>query len=135
MVLYLPLKKVWFDMTVYDGKVEEYRSLSLFWFKRLVFNWKWLCEFFDYDIDNMTDDDVVKLLTVDVSLNGVVFNDYVVNEITLGYPRSGDMSRRVRYKHSGIKIDNGLSSWGAVPSRKYFVICHGDVIGELPEAS
>ena len=35
-ILYLPLKKKWFDMIVSGIKKEEYREINEYWTKRLV---------------------------------------------------------------------------------------------------
>ncbi len=47
------------------------------------------------------------------------------NTMTLGYPKSTDSSRMLKFKHEGIEIRTGNPEWGAEPGKMYFVIKHG----------
>jgi len=48
--------------------------------------------------------------------------------MTLGYPKSGDTERILKYEHAGIEIRIGNTDWGAEPDKLYFVIKHGGSI-------
>ena len=45
--------------------------------------------------------------------------------MTLGYPRSDDTERILKFKHDGIEIRTGNPDWGAENGKLYFVIKHG----------
>lgn len=47
---------------------------------------------------------------------------------TLGYPKKGDMSRRMTFKIESITIKEGKLEWGAEIGKKYFVIKLGERI-------
>jgi len=48
--------------------------------------------------------------------------------MTLGYPKSTDLSRILKLQHKGIEIREGNAEWGAEKGKLYFVIMHGKVI-------
>ncbi len=91
-VLYLPLKKEWFEMIKSGEKTEEYRDIKEYWKKRL-FN-----------------------------------HGYEYVELTLGYPKSDDFEKRIRFKIKSIKIGPGIERFGAEPRKLYYVIKLGDKI-------
>lgn len=45
--------------------------------------------------------------------------------MTLGYPKSTDTERIIKFEHAGIEIRTGNPEWGAEPGKLYFVIKHG----------
>ena len=102
-VLYLPLKKKWFDMIVSGIKKEEYREINDYWTKRLV-----------KTEGNLIDDFAFKQF------------DYV--EFTLGYPSADNADARVRFKFEGIEKNTGRIEWGAESGKKYYVIRIGERI-------
>lgn len=91
-VLYLSLKKEWFDMIKSGIKTEEYREVKEYWKKRL-FSHKY---------------------------------DFV--EFMLGYPKSNDLEKRIRFKIISIKIGYGIEEFGAELHKIYYVIKFGDKI-------
>lgn len=99
--LYLPLKKCWFDLISSGVKLEEYREINLYWMRRLC----------------------VPLPRGRYSLEDFYYFQRVV--FTLGYPRKGDLSRRVAFRDINIRVDFGRPEWGAEPGKKYFVISWG----------
>lgn len=94
-VLYLPLMEKWFNLIKSGIKTEEYREITPYWKKRLM--WK----------DN----------------RGVwQYKTFSEIEFTLGYPKSSDISRRIRKKLMSIQIGKGKKEWGANPNKVYFVL-------------
>ena len=101
--LRLPLTTQWFEMTKAGIKTEDYREINDFWKSRLTDQkkyWKkpqrlWQIKSFD------------------------------CNVMTLGYPKSSDTDKILRYEHKGIEIRTGNPEWGAEPNKLYFVILHG----------
>lgn len=91
-VLYLPLKKEWFEMIKSGEKNEEYREVKEYWKKRLS------------------------------------KHEYEYVELTLGYPKSDDFEKRIRFKIKSIKIGTGIEHFGAEPHKLYYVIKLGDKI-------
>jgi len=111
--LQLSLKKKWFDMTEPDGKTEDYREINEYWTKRLS-------EPCFYADANFVDGE-----------NYFKFKQFDTNTMTLGYPKSTDMSRIKIFEHAGIEIREGKPEWGAIPCGRYFVVKHGKRIEPL----
>lgn len=97
-ILYLTLKKKWFDMILSGEKKEEYRQIKPFWDKRFIKS----------------------------SCNGdVVFQKFTHVVFTNGYdsdsPQFKIECKTPRYGH-------GQYAWGAYPSDIYFVIDLGNIL-------
>lgn len=122
MNLQLPLKKVWFEKTKSGEKKEDYRELTLYWFKRLVFNPEKVIKYLDIktnlDIENVCKDP--KKATY------IGFKPFVTNTMTLGYPKKTASENILVLDHKGIEINYGVEKWGATPGKLYFVIKHQD---------
>lgn len=120
--LQLSLKKEWFEMTKAEIKTEDYREINRYWAKRLIYNWKDLllkrCV-----IDFIDDNDAHNFVMNKMNYFG--FNEYESNTMTLGYPKSTDFDRIIKFEHAGIEIRTGNPEWGAEPNKLYFVIKHG----------
>ena len=102
-ILYLPLKKKWFDMIVSGIKKEEYREINDYWTKRLV----------------ETEGNLI---------DGFTFKQYDFIEFTLGYPAADNTDARARFKFAGIEKTTGCPEWGAEPGKRYYVIKIGERI-------
>lgn len=131
--LRLPLITKWFEMTKAGIKREDYREINDYWIKRLVDT----VTFFGGKFESMKNISIkeagisnVNLLhvTLETIKNDVVFKKFENNIMTLGYPKSSDTEKQLKYKHAGIEIRTGNPEWGAIPNKRYFVIMHGDVI-------
>ena len=124
MDLQLSLKNNWFEMTKSGNKTEDYRELNLYWFKRLVFSSKKVVEYL-----NIKNDIDVKNVCKDAFWSKRFgFKPFVTNIMTLGYPKSTNLERILKFEHKGIEIRTGNSEWGAEPNKLYFVIMHGAVL-------
>lgn len=120
--LQLSLKTKWFLMTKAGIKTEDYRELTPYWVKRLV----------------EPNDEGVTVEAVMYYLNGgkqhafysnkFEFKKFDSNIMTLGYPKSTDTERILKFEHKGIEIRTGNPDWGAEPGKLYFVILHGKII-------
>jgi len=128
--LQLSLKTKWFEMTDTNGKTEDYREINEYWWKRLVFQHKKVFRYtYGYDID------LLDKQTIEVAINRIVkdslkvkmigFKPFTHNIMTLGYPKSTDISRIKIFEHAGIEIGYGKEEWGAEPNKLYFIIKHG----------
>lgn len=114
-VLYLSLKKKWFDLIKSGVKKEEYREIKPFWEKRLL----------DYkaikaDVQALTFKRYVLRIPYDVCRDYPRGYDSLV--FTLGYPKAGDTERRLTFKNPKIRFGEGKPEWGAEKGKKYFVI-------------
>lgn len=114
-VLYLPLKKKWFDLIKSGEKKEEYREIKLYYEKRLL------------DFKSMVKD--YRALCFKLLVFGQltdICKEYSRNferiVFTLGYPRADDAERRVIFKNPKIRFGEGKPEWGAEKGKKYFVI-------------
>lgn len=111
-------------MTKAGIKIEDYREITPYWFKRLVKNWHQATMnggFMDLSQSN---------IMLIVNNSSFSFKPFLINRMTLGYPRRGNIERRLNLKHKGIEIRTGNPECGAEPNKLYFVIIHGDIICE-----
>lgn len=129
MNLKLSLKQKWFFMTKQLIKPEDYRSITPYWCNRFILvdgerkpkSW-WLKKkdhphFIEWIISN-----------IEIKAFSFAFFDY--NIMTLGYPKSTDTERIIKFEHKGIEIHTGNPEWGAEPGKLYFVILHGELTRE-----
>ena len=117
--LQMSLKTKWFEMTKIGEKTEDYREINEYWFKRLVYNWKDL--FLTRKMSQPTQVNIENIL----NRGCFGFNDFDINIMTLGYPKSSDSERILIFEHAGIEIGYGNPEWGAEPNKLYFIIKHG----------
>lgn len=99
------LKQKWFDMTKAGIKTEDYREINSYWIKRLG-----------------------KTFTIHGMFMTFLPKKFEYNIMTLGYPKSTDKDRILKFEHAGIEIRTGNTEWGAEPGKMYFVIKHGKKI-------
>lgn len=124
--LVLPLKRQWFEMTKTGIKKEEYREINSYWFKRLVFDYKKVAEY--YSINPNDDSQIQGFCSVPFWLKTIAFIPFDYNLMLLGYPKLTDTERVIKLEHKGIEIREGNTEWGAEPKKLYFVIKHGQII-------
>lgn len=121
--LQLPLKTKWFLMTKSGVKPEDYRDINHYWIKRLMSK--------HYNVLYPTEQEAVDGILKHVDPNFLVKHHskkFECNIMTLGYPKSTDTERIIRFEHAGIEIREGNPEWGAEPGKLYFVIKHGKFI-------
>lgn len=121
-ILYLPLKKKWFDMIKSGIKKEEYREINKYWCRRLYECYTdkpghyGQCQTFNQPTDRYEfscpchECDMGRLKNFDK----VVF--------TLGYPKADDKERHIEFDNPVITIGKGKPEWGADEGKDYFVI-------------
>ena len=120
MKLQLSLKRQWFEMTKAGIKREDYREINEYWLKRLF-----------KDCDKEMIPDILDNLRAGWSIEAIsdwflhYLKSFEYNIMTLGYPKSTDAERILRFEHAGIEIREGNPEWGAEPGKLYFVIKHG----------
>ena len=124
--LHLPLTRKWFDLTKFGGKTEDYREITPYWFKRLVYNYKEVLRAFDLSLNDLSG--FKKFFEENENAKKLTFKWFDYNEMTLGYPAKNDANRRIVFEHLGIDVRTGKPEWGAVEGRLYFVILHGKFI-------
>mgnify|MGYP003304236941 CR=1 FL=1 len=112
-VLFLHLKKKWFDMIQSGEKLEEYREMSEYYISRfmdfssIVSNCARFVEM-AYAATHPEEDKYFK------KFDKVVF--------FLGYPRRNDVNKRIEFDNPRIRIGHGREEWGTDPEDYYFVI-------------
>lgn len=125
--LQLALKTKWFEMTKSGEKLEDYREITAYWISRLF--------------ENANENKGVRTVLSNYLNNPdnaerwnfehgyfFKFRSFESNIMTLGYPKSTDSERILKYEHAGIEIRTGNPDWGAEPGKVYFVIKHGKCI-------
>ena len=104
--LTLSLKRKWFDLIKAGTKLEEYREMREYWYKRLCRERNpeqpWLNPLGAFLFEPCKDFDTL------------VF--------TLGYPKKDEQCRRLVFRNPRIQVGYGKPEWGAEPGKKYFVI-------------
>ena len=121
MQLRLSLKKHWFELTKSNQKKEEYREITEYWFKRLVYEYK---KVYDYCTGRSWDNDDKETRTEAINYIArnkaplLAFNSYQNNIMTLGYPKNDDKERFICLEHKGITIDVGVKELGAEGKKK-----------------
>ena len=109
-VLYLPLKKKWFNMIKSGEKKEEYREITPYWRKRLT------------DLDSH----IYEINTLITTGKPIPIKPYTHVHFTLGYPKKDDYDRHMIFELKSIRVRNGNEEWGAIPNKNYFVIELGE---------
>ncbi len=123
--LQMSLKTKWFEMTKSGEKTEDYREITPYWIKRLI--WlhepmeKEIFEDFCHDLSNPKNDEIKDILNYYLC----EFAYFKTNIMTLGYPSKDDKERIIQFEHDGIEIREGREEWGADKGKIYFVIKHG----------
>lgn len=98
-------------------KTEDYREINEYWFKRLV---DCRCACINSGLNELNE------RIKNCPFGG--FKKFNTNTMTLGYPKSTDTDRILKFKHKGIEIRTGNPEWGAEPGKLYFVILHGELM-------
>lgn len=128
MKLRLPLKTEFFEMSDPDGKTEDYREINEYWVKRLIFINEEIREdlFIDF-VRLLSNTSFYQRNLIDGMMKDFnsEFKKFTSNVMTLGYPKSTDLSRIKEFEHLGIEIGYGKPEWGAEPNKLYFIIKHG----------
>lgn len=119
-VLSLVLKRIWYDMILHHGKVEEYREITPYWVNRLL-----------KEVDFDGNEKRIKLeqgviinldnLKTLIASHHLEFRyqrgDFV--EFALGYSKDRPtMIKTIK----AITIGKGKKEWGANPNKDYFII-------------
>jgi hypothetical protein len=137
MNLQLSLKTKWFEMTKSGIKTEDYREITPYWAKRLLCyqDGELSASLTDETINEMCSDfnkcDGIECFEGESDIDFQIDNWYLsfkhfkTNTMTLGYPKSTDKERIIKFEHAGIEIRTGNPEWGAEPNKLYFVIKHG----------
>lgn len=105
-VLYLSLKKEWFDMIKSGEKKEEYREITPYWIKRLT----------------GLDSNIYEISTLIMTGKPVPMKQYTHVHFTLGYPKKDDYDKHMIFEIKSICVRDGNEKWGATPNKNYFVI-------------
>lgn len=125
-VLYLTLKKKWFDMILSGEKKEEYREIKKYWFKRLVYQPELVFKYCTgYDLEEgLFLSEGLDHITRNKALM-VGFRPFDVICFRHGYAKD---AREIWVKCDGIQIGLGMSIWGAELDTNYFIIQLGQII-------
>lgn len=99
-ILHLSLKQIWYDLIESGEKLEEYRLINDYWVKRLVQK---------------------VYLPID-AVPMVFIKPYTHVELSLGYPKADDWSRRMLFEIESISIGRGNMNWGAPADEDVFKI-------------
>ena len=127
MNLQLPLIETWFRLTESLIKKEDYRNITSYWCNRFILvdgetkSKKW----WDKRFTSFESVNNIKWILDNIAIGNFTFNSFDTNTMTLGYPKSTDTERIIKFEHAGIEIRTGNPEWGAEPNKLYFVIKHG----------
>lgn len=125
MNLQLSLKTKWFEMTKSGIKTEDYREIKPYWCNKfLLYNGKKETKDFWTTFISLYSNGH----SFEVFKDNLTFKKFDFNIMTLGYPKSTDTERILKFEHKGIQIRTGNTEWGAEPNKLYLVILHGSQI-------
>lgn len=115
-ILDLPLKAKWYLMQECGEKPEEYREITLYWVKRLVW---------DEDNDKpVSDEDIKFICSLAKGLENIFDAGWKPKPYTHVRGRYGYTKRTFTHKIDSITIGYGKPEWGAPTDRKVFIIKH-----------
>lgn len=128
--LQLSLKTKWFEMTKAGVKTEEYREITPYWCSRLLTcnGGKRTQEYWSDMLTHPIAEYTPLLQKISTDKWIYKFEEFDLNIMTLGYPKSTDLDRIIKFEHKGIEIREGNPEWGAELNKLYFVIKHGDIL-------
>ena len=105
-ILFLPIKKKWYDMIGSGEKLEEYREIKAYWVQRLCWHeFHWLSP--------------KSIAELDAHHNAVKSNFFDAVMLRNGY---GKKAPSMLVECKLIRIGYGKTKWGAEPKVKYFII-------------
>lgn len=102
-ILDLPLKKEWYIMIEAGEKPEEYRGITQYWMKRLM--WCHIISCINYSCHNC------------LMMDGRSFKDFSHVRFRYGYTK-----RTMLYEIKSITVGFGNHEWGAPKDREVFII-------------
>jgi len=129
MNLQLSLITRWFEKTKLKIKPEDYRGITPYFCNKFLLysgetkSKKWWNDNFFYIEERQCD---ITEIIENIQLF-CTFKSFKTNTMTLGYPKSSDKERILKYEHAGIEIRTGNPEWGAEEGKLYFVIKHGNL--------
>jgi hypothetical protein len=105
--LQLSLKSNWFFLTKTGLKTEDYREINPYWCSRLLLSFNgekmtqnlWKHKFEELQVAESGIKENIELFTN--------FRKFSHNVMTLGYPRSTDFERIIKFEHKGIEVRIG----------------------------
>jgi hypothetical protein len=113
-VLHLTLNKKWFDLIASGVKIEEYREIKMYWWKRLV-----QCGecYSDKILDENSEDMLQRALLPPKDWKMIMAKDFDIVSANNGYTKD---CPNIKWKHKGIRIGDGKPEWGAEPGKTIF---------------
>ena len=115
-ILHLPLKKKWYEMQERGEKTEEYREITSYWVKRLVW---------DEDHDEpVSDEDVEFICSRPKGVENIFDAGWKPKPYTHVRFHYGYTQRCFINRIDSITIGRGNPEWGAPTDRDVFIIKH-----------
>jgi hypothetical protein len=115
-ILHLPLKVKWYDMQERGEKTEEYREITPYWIKRLVWD-----EEFDEPLQVA---DIISIYSMQEGIENLFEAKWKPRAYTHVCFRYGYTQRCFIHKIDSITIGRGKPEWGAPTDRDVFIIKH-----------
>lgn len=136
-VLYLSLKKQWFEMIKRGEKTQEYRELSPYWISRLMC-WCDPDDFCPSRYGKISSDDAKvlarkrEMLFYGIESGYIVLKQPEIVEFSLGYPKGDDFERRFRMRVNGVVLRIPKREWvpEETPANRFYICLD---LGELIE--
>ena len=116
MILHLPVKAKWYDMQESGEKPEEYREITPYWVKRLV-----------WDGDNgepVSDEDIEFICSRPEGVENIFDAGWKPKPYTHVLFRYGYTRRTFIHRIDSITVGRGNPAWGAPEDRDVFIIRH-----------
>lgn len=115
-ILDLPLKAKWYDMQERGEKTEEYREITPYWVKRLVFDGCYG--------EPCSPEDIEWICSQPNGIENILDVGWAIKPYTHIRFRYGYTKRTFTHKIDCITIGRGKPEWGAPTDRCVFIIKH-----------
>ena len=123
--LNLTLTRKWFDLIASGEKIEEYREIKPYWFKRIVFEPKFVCRMFSTNFKTLSKQTIAEMMSRPLFLQMCPFNPFKTITFKNGYSSGVP---EIVVECLDIKIRTVNLEHGAEDGVVYFVFELGEIL-------
>lgn len=123
-ILYLPLKKEWYDMIESGEKTEEYREIKPYWCNRLLYGCTLgVKEYWEGVLQN-----AIKWVAEhgkripSINMHNCLIRDYGIRYYTHVCFSYGYTKKRMIFEYKNLRVGYGKTEWGAPANMEVFII-------------
>lgn len=123
-ILYLPLKKEWYEMIESGVKTEEYREIKPYWCNRLLYGCSLgIKEYWEEVLQRYREWVAEHGKRIhSITLSNCLIKDYGIRNYTHVVFSYGYTKRRMKFEFKNMRIGYGKPEWGAPTDKEVFII-------------